>query len=86
MLPVTLVRNWLKVYVEAGRTKADALRELNAELGTKYDSSHLSRWERGEPGRSPSSEARYVMLLKVLPTIIANPTPKRVKEAAEALR
>lgn len=65
-------------------TQAEALRELNAALGTKYDSGHVSRWVNGDRGFS--SGARYQMLLKVLPTIIANPTPKRVKEAAEALR
>lgn len=78
------MKNWLKVYTSAGRSKQDALRELNAKLGTRYDTSHLSRWERGE--REPNAAARYQMMLLVLPSIIADPTPRRVREAAEYLR
>lgn len=78
------MKNWLGTYTQNGGTKQDALRELNALLGTKYDTSHLSRWERGE--REPNAAARYQMMLKVLPGILKGATPKRVREVAEELK
>lgn len=81
---VSLVKTWLQTYLRGGKSKADALRDLNASLGTKYDSSHLSRWERGE--RSPNSDARYAMLLVALPSVFGRCTRKEIAEAAERLR
>lgn len=81
---VSLVKTWLEAYIRGGKSKADALRDLNASLGTKYDSSHLSRWERGE--RSPNSDARYAMLLVALPFVFGRCTQKEIAEAAERFR
>lgn len=79
-----LVKSWLETYAAEGKPKAEALRDLNAATGRRYASNALSRWERGE--REPDRDARYQMLLRVLPAVIDNPTPARVREAAERIR
>ncbi len=56
---VGLVEAWLEHYTNLGLPKAEALRTLNAHLGTRYAHGHLSRWERGL--REPSLEARRQM-------------------------
>ena len=81
---MALVAEWVKTYRGEGRSKADALRDLNASLGTKYDSSHLSRWERGE--REPGQAARHQMMLRVLPAIMLGATKSEIRDAAEMLR
>jgi transcriptional regulator with XRE-family HTH domain len=64
MTTVGLVEAWLEHYAKQGLTKAVALRELNAFLGTRYQHGHLSRWERGV--REPSLEARRRMAYTVV--------------------
>ena len=64
-----LIETWLAVELAVpGRTRADALIELNAECGTNYRHSELSRWMRGV--RRPSEDAlrymRHVAIGKVL--------------------
>lgn len=81
---MALVKNWVWTYSREGRSKADALRDLNASLGTKYDSSHLSRWERGE--REPGPDARFQMILRVLPAVLPEATKREIARIAEMLR
>ena len=41
--------NLITAYIEAaGETPANAVRALNAELGTSYDTNRLGQWRRGE--------------------------------------
>lgn len=77
---MALVKNWLKLY----ETKQQALREMNKALGTKYGTSHLSRWERDE--RGPKQATRHYMLVKVLPTVLVGATAREIAKAAEALK
>ena len=86
MRGMTLVRTWLQLYADRGQTKADALRDLNKKLGTKYQHSNLSRWERGE--RDPGQDARVEMMRVVLPHVLKEHGGQQVdvKAALEKLR
>lgn len=86
MRGVTLVKTWLSLLADQGKSKADALRELNKKLGTNYQSNHLSRWERGE--RAPAPDARVEMMRLVLPHVLREHGGEQadVKAAMEKLR
>jgi len=84
MSAMPLIQNWVCAFESLGKSKADALRELNAELGTRYDTSHLSRWERGE--RMPGPEAQHVMRLAVLRWALPDATAKEIADLAEMMR
>jgi hypothetical protein len=63
----------LEVWVAAetatpGRTVADALREMNAALGRRYTSSHVSRWRRGLEVPKPEV-VRYMMEVSAPTTV-----------------
>ena len=48
-----LVHSWLAVATGSGESKAEALRELNAELGTRYRQNRLYEWMHGKPIPEP---------------------------------
>lgn len=59
--PPSLVRSWLESDLSIpGRTKADALRDLNGELGTSYQQGRLYEWLLGK--REPDRDTRNYML------------------------
>lgn len=78
-----MVTRWVETYTREGLAKAEALRELNAALGTRYDDSHLSRWERGL--REPRREAREVMMRRVLPELLPRVAASKIEEMVRAL-
>ena len=58
---------------------ADALRAMNAQLGTHYTNSRLREWERG--ARQPTPQVMDYMLGIVLPYLLLREklNPKRVR-------
>ena len=69
-LPSNLVSTYKEVMTQDGTAVADVLRDLNAQLGTNYLHSHLSRMERGI--RTPHPVLVNAMLEKVLPVLLVD--------------
>lgn len=62
----TLTDTWLHVRAQRhGETKTQAVRALNAQLGTRYTLSRINEWVSGE--REPMRRCRMAMLDDVLP-------------------
>lgn len=68
-VPSSLVRSWLEMELSVpGRTRADALRDLNAEFSGTYTNSRLNEWLRGD--RAPDHKVRQYMLRCVLERVL----------------
>ena len=83
--------NLISTFVEVVTTDdgvrlADALRALNASLGTTYSNSRLREWERGD--RRPTPQVVDYMLGIVLPALLAKEgvSPSRVKALVRKCR
>jgi hypothetical protein len=76
---MNLIDAWLAT---APGTAADALRELNAALGRRYTSSHLSRWRRGV--ETPRPDVVRFMSERVAPSVIEEVLSVRPTEAETA--
>jgi hypothetical protein len=44
---INLIESWLSVVKIHGMTTAQAIRDLNAELGTRYTPQDFGKWRRG---------------------------------------
>jgi hypothetical protein len=44
---INLIESWLSVVKIPGMTTAQAIRDLNAELGTRYTPQDFGKWRRG---------------------------------------
>jgi len=76
---MSLVDTWLTAVHEAGASTAQAVRDMNAELGTAYSQSRIGEWRHG--ARGPHLIARRYMLR----ISIAHLCPKMRKTARERL-
>ena len=58
---MSLLESWVAAETATpGRTVAAAIRDMNAALGRRYTSSHVSRWRRGLEVPKPEV-IRYMM-------------------------
>lgn len=68
--PPSLVRSWLEMeLLIPGRTRANALEDLNEEFSTGYTHSRLNEWLRGD--REPERAVRNYMLRSVIQRVLA---------------
>lgn len=88
--PRTIAGAWIESRAAAGLSKAEALRQLNAALGTHYRQSRLYEWIAGI--YSPERPVRLYMLRQALPHILRTTgvdisalTPKQIERLAERL-
>ncbi len=74
------------VTVDGDARLADALRSLNAALGTGYTNSRLREWERG--ARRPTPQVVDYMLGVVLPALLADEkiSPSRARALTRKCR
>ena len=88
----TVVHYWIEFKIAEGKSKAEAMRELNKALSTRYIQSRLYDWLNGP--RSPERATRIYMLTECLPHILAENgfsefagklTKKQCRALAEAL-
>lgn len=63
-----LVDSWVEAERSYGNTLAEAIRQLNAHLGTKVTHSRVSEWRRGI--YTPAPSVLSMMLLRTLPWAI----------------
>jgi hypothetical protein len=82
---MTLVQSWLDTELIPGRTKADALRDLNRVLGTRYQSNRLYEWISG--ARSiPDPVRDYMMRIAIEMVLYRNGVPALSLSDAQAER
>jgi hypothetical protein len=66
---VSLLESWVAAETATpGRTVAAAIRDMNAALGRRYTSSHVSRWRRGLEVPKPEV-IRYMMEVSAPSTV-----------------
>ena len=76
---MSLVDTWLEAVHKQGVNTAQAVRDMNAELGTAYSASRVGEWRTGP--RTPHHVARRYMLRIALAYLY----PKMRKDARERL-
>ncbi len=82
---MTLVQSWLDVELIPGRTKADALRDLNQSLGTQYKSNRLYEWISGSRP-IPDAVRDYMMRVAIEHVLYRNGVPALSLSDAQAER
>ena len=64
MTAPAIIDAWLAVDIIPGRNQADALRDLNEALGTRYTDSRLGEW-RNERRTMPNSVRAHMLAIGI---------------------
>lgn len=80
---MSLIDSWLAVELIPGKTKADALREMNAALGTQYRSNRLYEWLTGKRP-IPDPVRDYMMRVSIEHVLYRNGVPALSLSDAQA--
>lgn len=68
-MPDNLITSWLaNDLATPGRRKIDAVRDLNAELGTAYTTSRINEWAQGL--RMPAAAAQRYMAREAIAWVL----------------
>ena len=80
---MTLAATWAQIEMKAGKSRAQAMRELNAATGYNAKYAQLIRWESGE--RNPRPEVRRYMMRIALAHVLPWVDAAKREELTEAL-